>query len=251
MTHVLIATPTAGGTVKAAFATTLAKTMKALHAEGFDVDFMTIDSAYISKARNCFVQQLLSRNMTHLVMIDSDMAVEGHTITRLIRCEKPVVAAVYSQRNMDLEKFLRAARGSELQLEELSALAMEFNVQPKVEEGTRQVRVVDGMCRVGRVALGCSAIRRDAFLTMIEAGAVQHRPDAYLARNGFEGPVYDFFSEITVDDGDVLSEDYSFCMRWLGLPNAEIWAIIDEPIGHVGQMVYAAPYVKRLLQGKA
>jgi hypothetical protein len=26
---------------------------------------------------------------------------------------------------------------------------------------------------------------------------------------------------------------------------------VDEPIGHVGDMVYGAPYLKRLLQGKA
>jgi hypothetical protein len=35
------------------------------------------------------------------------------------------------------------------------------------------------------------------------------------------------------------------------VPSNEIWVVVDEPIGHVGDMVYSAPYLKRLLQGKA
>ena len=68
---------------------------------------------------------------------------------------------------------------------------------------------------------------------------------------GLEGPFYEFFSEITLEDGRRLSEDYSFCKRWRSMPGKEIWAIVDEPVGHVGDMVYSAPYLKRLLQGKA
>jgi len=58
-------------------------------------------------------------------------------------------------------------------------------------------------------------------------------------------------ARITLEDGDSLSEDYSFCKRWRSMPGSEIWAVVDEPIGHVGDMVYGAPYLKRLLQGKA
>jgi hypothetical protein len=54
MTHVLIATPTAGGVVKALYATTLVKTVAAVKDAGWGVDFVTVDSSYISKARNYF-----------------------------------------------------------------------------------------------------------------------------------------------------------------------------------------------------
>src|SRR5690242_19351707 len=98
MTHLLIATPTAGGIVKSLYATTLVKTVKAVKEAGWGVDFVTIDSSYISRARNYFVHMLLREpRFTHLVMIDSDMALEGHVICRLVCCEKPVVAAAYSQ----------------------------------------------------------------------------------------------------------------------------------------------------------
>jgi hypothetical protein len=110
---------------------------------------------------------------------------------------------------------------------------------------------MDGMCRVKQIALGCAAIRRDAFESLITAGMVRQRPDRFLQKSGIEGPFYDFFDEITLDDGDILSEDYSFCKRWLSVPGNEIWAVVDEPIGHVGDMVYGTPYLKRLLQGRA
>jgi hypothetical protein len=219
---------------------------------GWDVDFVTVDGSYISKARNYFVSVLLSQShFTHLVMIDSDMSVEGEVVCRLIRCDKPVVAAAYSQRRMDMGAFARVARKPELSPADLAALALEYNLQPEPEAGTRQVRVVDGMCRVTQAALGCAAIRRDAFENLIAAGGVRSRPDRFLQRSGFGGPFYGFFDEITLEDGDMLSEDYSFCKRWRSVSGNEIWAVVDEPIGHVGDMVYGAPYLNRLLQGKA
>jgi hypothetical protein len=77
------------------------------------------------------------------------------------------------------------------------------------------------------------------------------RPDRFLQKRGFEGPFYNFFDEIVLEDDDILSEDYSFCKRWLSMPGNEIWALVEESIGHVGDMVYGAPYLNRLLQGKA
>lgn len=252
MAHVLIATPTAGGVVKALYATTLLKTVIAIKDAGWGIDFVTLDSSYISRARNYFAHLLLQNpHFTHLVMIDSDMSFEGHVICRLIRCDKPVVAAAYSQRCINMMAFAQAARNPELALADLAALALEYNLQPELAAGTRQVRVIDGMCRVNYVALGCAVIRRDAFESLIATGTARLRPDRFLQKSGLGGPFYDFFGEITFEDGDILSEDYSFCKRWRSAPGNEIWAVVDEPIGHVGDMVYSAPYLKRLLQGKA
>jgi hypothetical protein len=252
MTHVLIATPTAGGIVKASYATTLVKTILAMKEAGWGVDFVTLDSAYISRARNYFANLLLHRpHFTHLVMIDSDMSFEGRVIARLLRCDKPVIAAAYSQRRMNMVAFAEAARNTELALPELTALALEYNLRPELEEGGGRLRVIDGMCRVHHVALGCAVIRRDAFESLIATGIARLRPDRFLQRSGLEGPFYDFFGEIMLEDGDIVSEDYSFCQRWRSTLGNEIWAVVDEPIGHVGDMVYSAPYLNRLLQGKA
>jgi hypothetical protein len=252
MTHLLIATPTVGGIVKSLYATTLVKAVLAVKNAGWGVDFATLDGSPVSAARNYFANVFLRQpHFTHLVMIDSDMSFEGHVICRLVHCGKPVVAAAYPQRRIDMEAFAQAARKPELAQADLAALALKYTLQPELEPGTRQVKVIDGMCRVDRIGWGCAAIRRDAFESLIATSIVRLLPEHSWDRFGLEGPFYDFFSEITFEDGDRLSEDYSFCKRWRSMPGNEIWAVVDEPIGHVGDMVYGAPYLKRLLQGKA
>ena len=61
---------------------------------------------------------------------------------------------------MNMETFAHAARNTELSPDDFTALALEYNIQPEPEAATRQVKVVDGMCRVKQVALGCA--RSDA-----------------------------------------------------------------------------------------
>jgi hypothetical protein len=204
------------------YTTTLLKAVIALKDAGWGVDFVSVDGAYISKARNWFAYHFLRHShFTHLVMIDSDMSFEGHVICHLLRSGKAFVAAAYAQRRMNLETFAQAARNPELELAELAALAMEYNVQLKPEAGTRQLRVVDGMCQVRQIALGCAAIRRDVFESLISSAMACLRPDGFLQKSGFEGPFYGFFDEITMDNGDILSEDYSFCKRWLDMSDNE------------------------------
>jgi hypothetical protein len=250
MVHALIATPTAGGLVKSLYAHTLVKTVLAMKDAGWDVDFELFDGCYVSIARNYFANLLLRKpHYTHLVMVDSDMLFESHVISRLIRSDKPVIAAAYAQRRMDMNTYVETARNPELELNDIAALSLKYNILPEIEDSSR-VRLTDGMCRVERIALGCSAIRRDVFESLIAEGAARQLPEHAGERGGLEGSFYDFFSEIRLEDGTLLSEDYSFCKRWRGLPDREIWAVIDESIGHVGEMIYRAPYLSRLLRGK-
>jgi hypothetical protein len=252
MTHVLIATPTAGGVVKSLYVDTLVKVVLAVRDAGWDATFAMADSCYVSVARNFFANTLLIHSQfTHLVMIDSDMSFDADVVCRLIRCGKPVVAAAYPRRRMDLEAFTAASRDPALTAADCFALAMNYTLEPASEPGTRRVRVINGMCRVNRIALGCSAIQRGAFENLIAAGMARALPDDTVERAGLKGPFYDFFSEITCEDGTRLSEDYSFCKRWQSIGGNEIWAVVDKSIGHVGDMIYGAPYVNRLRQRKA
>jgi hypothetical protein len=252
MTHVLIATPTAGGVVKSRFAATLVQVVLAVKDAGWDTTFLTVDSSYVSVARNYFANTLLSNaQFTHLVMIDSDMFFEGHIVCRLIRSGKPVVAAAYPGRHMNFQAFAVASRRPELSEANRFALALDYTLEPASEPGTRQVRVTDGMCRVKRIALGCSVIQRGAFESLIVAGMARLLPDDTAERLGLKGPFYDFFGEMTREDGALIGEDFSFCKRWHSMPRNEIWAVVDESIGHVGDMIYGAPYLNRLRERKA
>jgi hypothetical protein len=255
MTYVLIATPTAGGVVKAQFAATLVKVILAVKDAGWNASFVSVDGCYVSMARNYFANILLRQSQfTHLVMIDSDMSFDGQVVCRLVRHGKPVVAAAYAARRMDLEAFAAASRNPELTEADRFALASNYTLHPALEPGTRQVKVIDGLCRVHHIALGCSVIQRGVFESLVAAGVARLLPDdasGRADRMDLKGPFYDFFSEITLETGIRVGEDYSFCKRWRSMDGNEIWAAVEESIGHVGDMIYGAPYLNRLHQGKA
>jgi hypothetical protein len=254
MTHVLIATPTTGGVVKSRCANTLVEVVLAVKDAGWNANFVTVDGSYVSVARNYFANILVRESQfTHLVMIDSDMSFEGHVVCRLVRYGKPVVAAAYAARRMDLEAFAAASRNPELTTVDRFALASNYTLQPALEPGTRRVKVINGLCRVNHIALGCSVIQRGVFESLISAGVARSLPDdasGQADRIDLKGPFYDFFSEITLENGIRLGEDYSFCKRWRSIDENEIWAAVEESIGHIGDMIYGAPYLNRLHQGK-
>ena len=243
--HVLLATPTVGGIVKTSYANTLFRAAVAITSNGGRAEFVAVDGSDVAAARNFFANLLLRRpDITHLLMIDSDMSFDGDAILRLLHSNKPVIGAVYARRHMDLQAFGRAARNSEFAPADLAALVLEYDVQLKAGV----LKVVDGMCRVERLALGCAAIRRDVFEDLVAAGVVQLRPDSALQGLGLERPFYDFFGQITCQNGDRLSEHYSFCKRWRSVPESEIWALVDAPVGRIGDIAYGAdaPLLNRL-----
>jgi hypothetical protein len=243
--HVLIATPTVGGIVKTSYANTLFRAAVAVTSSGGRAEFVAVDDSDVAVARNFFANLLLRRpDITHLLMIDSDMSFDGDVILRLLYSNKPVIGAVYAKRHMDLQAFAQAARSSKFAPADLAALVLEYDVQ--LRPGV--LKVVDGMCCVERLALGCAAIRRDVFEDLVAAGVVQLRPDSVLENLGLEGPFYDFFGQIMHRNGNRLSEHYSFCERWRGVPESEIWALVDVPVGRIGHMAYGAdaPLLNRL-----
>jgi hypothetical protein len=64
---------------------------------------------------------------------------------------------------------------------------------------------------------------------------------------GLSGPLYGFFDQMGSVDGP-LSEDLAFCERWTSLCGGDVWALVDEKIGHIGQMEFSLPYIERLKQ---
>ncbi|UFN50924.1 hypothetical protein LPC08_10075 [Roseomonas sp. OT10] len=243
MTDILIATPTAGGTVRAAYAFTLVHVVTALKNAGHRVQYVGLDGSSPAVARNHFANLFLRQpGFSHLLMIDSDMAFDGALVLRMLGMGKPFVAASYPKRALDLDAFAAAARSDPRPAAMLAGLVAEQTLQ--LDPG--ETSVTDGVCRARWVGCGCMLLHREVLERLVASGLAPVRPDRRLAALGLEGPVHDFFGELSLPDGDRLSEDYSFCERWNGLPGAEIWAILDAPIAHVGEMAYRGSLMARL-----
>ena len=87
---------------------------------------------------------------------------------------------------------------------------------------------------------------------MIEKGAVK-TPEASKAENNggfFDGTVTGFFDPVfSAEMNRYLSEDLSFCDRWINQCGGEVWAKVDRKIGHIGMQMFAGNYMDRLRTG--
>lgn len=244
--RVMIATPTAGGIVTAAYAQTLTSATLALAEIGASYRLMTVDGADLVMARNLLAHAFLSdREATHILFVDSDMAVETSVLRHLLALDTPIVGAAYAERRMSLEGFHEAMMEA-ADLPRARALASSFTV--RLEPGEQKIR--NGCVEAKAFGFGCVLVRREVFAALIARGKVGRFVSAKLQGGGVEGEVWDFFAEIPLETGDRLSEDYAFCRRVRSLGDVPLLAYVGAGVGHVGQFTYGGPYVERLKAGK-
>ena len=245
---VLIATPTMWGLAKSLFVATLLDTVFDLQANGVQVRYLIHDGSDITLARNILASLFFEdASCTHLFFVDSDMQFAGSLCRRMIGLDKPFVGAAYARRSLDLEA-LRRNWGRDIPLEDALALAHSYTTRLAPGE----VSVTGGACRVDAVGFGAALVRRDVLEKMIAAGAARVVHDnAFTRQHGLKHGLYGFFDPLPDAEGGSLPEDWSFCARWRESCGGEVWAVVDADVGHVGDMRYGQPYVRKLRHGVA
>lgn len=243
---VLIATPTTQGAVSARYAQTLVAATQALGEAGLRYRLMTVDSAEVWVARTAMVHAFLADpGATHLLFLDSDMAVEGGVIRRLLARGAPIAGAAYAARRIDLSAYA-AAMAEVADPGRARALASDFAVS--VRGGRGEVR--EGFAEVEGFGFGCVLIRRPLLEAMIANGAVRPLVSARLRQMGLEGEIWDFFDEWRLPDGDRLSEDLSFCRRVREMGGVPLVAWVGPGVEHIGPFAYGGAYLERLKAGR-
>lgn len=240
---VLIGTPTAGGVVKTAYPRTVLRAAEAVARAGGTCDLITFDGADLVLARNALAAAAIQRGFTHLLSLDSDMAVEGAVFDRLIAARRGVVAAIYTERRMDMAIYA-AEMAKDGDHRRATALAARFTAA--VETG--KLQVTNELCRVRHAALGASLIAVPIFHKLTQAGLPTYRYQG-LAAHGLPEETPDWFGRIERAPGEWLSEDYSFCRR-CAEAGIDLWGYVGPGVGHVGEMVYEGAFVEQLKTGR-
>ena len=239
---VFIATPTAGGIVTVAYASTLIATTIALRKRNVGYRYTNFDGSDIVVARNYLANTFLQdKACSHILFVDSDMAVSQELIGKLLDSQKEFIGTIYPERKIDLEAF-----GSYLLKGYSHKGALASSMRYNIKHFAKDVVIENGMCRVRACGFGCVLIAKPVFEKLIQFQRVGKFVSSLMQRAGYAGEAYDFFGEIAQENGDCLSEDYSFCERVHQLAANEIWAVIGDPVGHVGQFTYGAPYVDKI-----
>lgn len=237
--RILLAVPTASGTMKAATAVTLVNVTKTLEQNGIAVLMHNIDAAEIVTARDMFANILIhSPDLDGLVFVDSDMAFDPRVILRMLSLGADVAAAACPFRRINLETLVAAAQNGG-DLRRAVARASEFNVR---YDWKGQVQwpdqVENGFCLAAGVGMACAYISKAALVAMVEEKVVEQRSDLVTASGE---RCWSFFANVWLG-ADRLGEDYSFCYRWTEQLGRQLWVCLDEEIAHIGQYHYTARY---------
>jgi hypothetical protein len=247
--HILIAVPTMAGVMKAKTATTLVLLMRQLTRAGIEAEYLNVDSSDIVYARNLYAREVLrSKTLDGLLFVDSDMQFRPALVMKMLRFDVELVAAAYPKRMLDLDQFAQTmAEGGVFSPEaKLKALAntLQFTVVPSWDTPkVGKLGVKRGFARMAAVGMGCALISRTVLQAMIDGKAVERRKDVI---DGIEHVGWGFFDCVKV--GEIsLSEDFSFCYRWTRMLGRELWVCVDEPVSHLGDFVYQARYLDRLV----
>jgi hypothetical protein len=238
--HLVLATPIYGG-AGAEYINTVLRLQAWLISQGIGVSTIFHSGAEIARSRNVIATRFwYTPEATHLLFIDSDMAFDPGVVESLIRANKPLVGCVYPRRGLDMGRLIAAARKHDDPRLVLTS-ALHYIVDP----GEDSAIVENGLCSVRSIGMGVTLIERSVFAALIGTG--QLRSDPGIADAG-GGPTLGFFDPIPTEKS-VLSEDYSFCKRWKDLCGGEIWAVLDQTIGHVGTMNFEGRALDALKQG--
>ena len=244
--RVLIATPTAGGIATTAYTQSVVAATIAIHDAGGTYRHLSIDGADVVIARNILAHSFLTdESCDYILFVDSDMAIDLGVFRHLLKMQTKMVGAAYSERRMNLDRFAEAM-AEEPNEGRARALASNFTVRMKPGEK----KIKGGMCQVDALGFGCVLIHRSVFSALIEREIVKPFVSSKIRDLGLEGTVMDFFDEIELENGDWLSEDYSFCQCVRELGDVEILAYVGAGVGHVGPFTYSGPYIEKLKAGK-
>ena len=243
----MIATPTTQGTVTTAYAHTLATAATVLAEAGASHRLAIVDGADVVSARTILTHAFLGdETLTHLLFLDSDMAVEAEVLRRMLALGAPIVGCAYPRLELDLDAYADALAESP-DRDRARALASRFTVRL----GAGQVQVRGNFAEVQGFGMGCVLIARGLLRAMIDRGAVRPMVSSRLREAGLTGNIFDFFDEIRLESGDRLNEDFAFCERVRALGDLPLLAWVGPGVAHVGRFAFGGAYVERLKTGRA
>lgn len=244
--RVLIATPTAGGITTTAYTQSVVAATIAIHEAGGTYRHLSIDGADVVIARNILAHSFITDDSCdYILFVDSDMAIDLAVFRHLLKLKAPIVGAAYSERRLNMALFAEAM-AEEPDEGRARALASSFTVRMKPGEK----KIKGGVLPVDALGFGCVLIHRSVLTALVDREIVTPFISSKVRDLGLQGTVMDYFDEIQLENGDWLSEDFSFCQRVRELGDVEILAYVGAGVGHVGPFTYSGPYIEKLKAGK-
>lgn len=251
--RILIATPVYDGTVTIEYMASVRDAEAALAARGASSELRFTVGTELWKSRNLFASVVLADpGLTHLLFVDADMQFPPSAVARLLDSGKPFCGCLCPYRGQDLAELHRWCRALD-EPERARNVAARYVGGDRLEvrrgaDGGYGFAVEDGFVRAASLGCGLTLLHRSVFEAMSAAMPELLAPPYTNTPAAFDPGlrVLQGFSPFVDAGGTFLSEDISFCRRWRERCGGEIWACVDQEIGHVGRHVFRGRAADRL-----
>ena len=220
-----IATPCYGGKVDDRYMTSMLNLQRLLGEVGIGYNVTTLrNESLITRARNTLVAMFLATPATHLLFIDSDIEFEAEPVLRMLAYSKGIVTGLYPKK----------------------CIPTEYACNFKLEEGSAQINVQNGLVEMLDASTGFMCIKRKVIEEMIK----RHPETKYVQDSGLAPELHDncyalFDCIIDPDSKRYLSEDYTFVRRAQAM-GIKTYADINTVLNHCGSHIFTGDLNKML-----
>jgi len=237
--RILIATPSYDAQVHTGYALSLVKTY-AYFQPSKTVDILhqfRLHDCSIPRARNHFAAYFLSDpTLTHLLFIDSDINWNPEDIGKLLKSNKPIIAATFPKKKYIWDKLRQEKVKAIVMDDKLSAEEFQRKIKANLVDyainfgDAREVR--DHVIEVKHVATAFMMIKREVLEKMCDQFPMRKINNFKDLPSSMQNHLYSLFEQEN-EKGEYLSSDYSFCRLW-GKIGGKVFADLSITLSHHG-----------------
>jgi hypothetical protein len=177
----------------------------------YSIDTM-VNESLIPRGRNNLVAKFLyNQAATHLMFIDVDLGFDAESILRLLCANQDLVGGVYPMKRIPTRYVI--------------------NTVPNPV-------MMGDLIEVSTLGTGFMLIKREVILKMISAHPELKYRDNIGIGEQYEPFMYGLFDTMIDQDGNYLSEDWTFCYLWR-LMGGKVFADTGIKLDHTGYHKYA------------
>jgi len=243
-TRIFIATPSYDAQVHTGYALSLVKT-HAYFQSSTEVDIVhqfRLHDCSIPRARNYFAAFFLSDpTLTHLLFIDSDINWKPEHIYKLLKSNKPIIAATFPKKKYIWDKLRSANVQNIIMDKKLSPDEFQRKIKANLVDyainfgDSREVK--NNIIEVKHVATAFMMIERQVLEKMCLAYPERKITNHNDVPLNVHQHLFSLFEQEN-ENGEYLSSDYSFCRLW-AKTGGKVYADLSISLSHHGAEDYA------------
>jgi hypothetical protein len=226
---IYVGTPCFGGLVTTGYMTSIIKLMQYLEAHGIAMSLNMLGrDSLITRSRNTIISEFLrTKDATHFMFVDADLAFEPELVHRMLVFDEDVVGGMYPVKALRWEQSERIRERERPETATLQYVGQFCQGDELERSGPFATGVY--------CATGFMLMKRRVLERLVEAYPECAYVSDHVYVPGRPDTKYYALFECMIDPvtKEYLSEDFGFCRKWRAL-GGKIWLDVEGALTHTG-----------------